>query len=269
MANMGVVPFCIVFGVYENYSTDRGKEKAPVFWANEMEIKMKRTNQMSESLRLGMLLAVSGGFMDAYSYLLRDHVFANAQTGNILLFGVHLSEGNFGAAARYFLPVFAFAAGIALAELVRLKKSAAGHMAALLHWRQRAVLIEALILAGVAFFPLTMNPLANALTSFACGIQVESFRKIRGNGIATTMCIGNLRSGTQSLCQFLDGKDPERLRDAFLYYGIILCFVAGAVLGNFLIRILGEKAILCCSAFLLFVFLLMFFPEKEGKAKSA
>ena len=81
---------------------------------------MKRTNQMSESLRLGMLLAVSGGFMDAYSYLLRDHVFANAQTGNILLFGVHLSEGNFGAAARYFLPVFAFAAGIALAELVRL-----------------------------------------------------------------------------------------------------------------------------------------------------
>ena len=179
------------------------EKKKRRFFANEMEIKMKRTNQMSESLRLGMLLAVSGGFMDAYSYLLRDHVFANAQTGNILLFGVHLSEGNFGAAARYFLPVFAFAAGIALAELVRLKKSAAGHMAALLHWRQRAVLVEALILAGVAFFPLTMNPLANALTSFACGIQVESFRKIRGNGIATTMCIGNLRSGTQSLCQFL------------------------------------------------------------------
>ncbi len=216
---------------------------------------MKRTKQMSESIRLGMLLAASGGFMDAYSYLVRDRVFANAQTGNILLFGVNLSEGNFGAAARYFFPVFFFAMGIAMAEIVHLKRTE------LLHWRQTAVLIEALILAAVAFLPLTMNPLANSLTSFACGIQVESFRKIRGNGIATTMCIGNLRSGTQSLCQFFSEKDRERLRDALLYYGIILCFVAGAVLGNFLIRGMGERAILCCSGFLLFVFFLMFVPE--------
>lgn len=54
---------------------------------------MKQTKQMSESIRLGMLLAISGGFMDAYSYIARDHVFANAQTGNMLLLGVSLSEG--------------------------------------------------------------------------------------------------------------------------------------------------------------------------------
>ena len=54
---------------------------------------MNRAKQMSESMRLGILLAISGGFMDAYSYMMRDHVFANAQTGNILLFGVYLSEG--------------------------------------------------------------------------------------------------------------------------------------------------------------------------------
>ena len=42
---------------------------------------MKKAKQMSESIRLGMLLAVSGGFMDAYSYIERDHVFANAQIG--------------------------------------------------------------------------------------------------------------------------------------------------------------------------------------------
>ena len=52
---------------------------------------MKKAKQMSESIRLGMLLAVSGGFMDAYSYIERDHVFANAQTGNMLLLGVNLS----------------------------------------------------------------------------------------------------------------------------------------------------------------------------------
>ena len=205
---------------------------------------------------MGMLLAVSGGFMDAYSYLLRDRVFANAQTGNILLFGVNLSEGNIAAAARYFFPVFSFAAGIALAELVRLKKTEA------LHWRQTAVLIEALILAGVAFIPLTLNPLANSLTSFACGIQVESFGK-SGETEWPPLCASAICAAAhRASASFSAGKDREKLQDAFLYYGIILCFAAGAVLGNFLIRGLGEKAVLCCSAFLLSVFFLMFVPEK-------
>ena len=115
---------------------------------------MKKAKQMSESIRLGMLLAVSGGFMDAYSYIERDHVFANAQTGNMLLLGVNLSEGNFRMAMHYFFPVFAFALGISLAELVHVGKNR------FLHWRQSAVLIEAVILAGVAFFPLSMNLLA-------------------------------------------------------------------------------------------------------------
>lgn len=65
---------------------------------------MKSTKQMSESIRLGAILAVSGGFMDAYSYIQRDEVFANAQTGNMLLFGVKLSEGNFAGALQYFFP---------------------------------------------------------------------------------------------------------------------------------------------------------------------
>ena len=62
---------------------------------------MKRiSKQMSETIELGIVLALSGGFMDAYSYMCRDHVFANAQTGNILLFGVNLSQGNWGTADR-------------------------------------------------------------------------------------------------------------------------------------------------------------------------
>ena len=49
---------------------------------------MKRAHgQMSESLLLGVLLAVAGGFFDAYTYLCRGKVFANAQTGNIVLSG--------------------------------------------------------------------------------------------------------------------------------------------------------------------------------------
>ena len=80
---------------------------------------MKHSKQMSESIRLGIVLAVAGGFMDAYSYMCRDGVFANAQTGNMLLLGIHLSQKEWGVAAHYFFPVMAFAIGIALAEVIR------------------------------------------------------------------------------------------------------------------------------------------------------
>lgn len=221
---------------------------------------MKHSKQMSESIELGIVLALAGGFMDAYSYLCRDHVFANAQTGNMLLFGIHLSEGKFRLAGHYFFPVLAFALGIALADMVRIR----GKEKNWFHWRQTAVLLEAFILAGVSFFPQDMNLLANSLTSLACGIQVESFRKIRGNGIATTMCIGNLRSATQNLCDFINTGEKDYAARSLLYYGVILCFVLGAVIGNVSIKWLGKQAILICSVFLMITFLMMFIDREKS-----
>lgn len=218
---------------------------------------MKDAYQISESVRLGVLLALSGGFMDAYSYLERGHVFANAQTGNILLLGVHIAEGNFRSAANYLLPVLAFAWGIFLAEMIHVRRLS------ILHWRQTAVLLEGLILVGVSFFPLTMNLPANALTSFACGIQVECFRKVHGQGIATTMCIGNLRSGTENLHRYVHTRKIQPLKKAVFYYGIIFCFVIGAIAGNFLIKLLGQRAILLCSAALFTAFFLMFIDREK------
>ena len=56
----------------------------------------KQNRQMSESFLIGALLAVVGGFLDAYTYLLRGGVFANAQTGNIVLLGLNLAQMRIG-----------------------------------------------------------------------------------------------------------------------------------------------------------------------------
>ena len=61
-----------------------------------------------------------------------------------------------------------------------------------LHWRQLAVIVEIVLLSIVSLLPTDMNLLANSLTSLACGIQVQAFRKLHGHAFATTMCIGNL-----------------------------------------------------------------------------
>ncbi len=214
----------------------------------------KKAIQMSESLPLGVILAVSGGFMDAYSYICRDEVFANAQTGNMLLFGVHLAQREWAEALSYFCPVLFFALGIVISIAVRGRMGQRGNM----HWRQVAVLFEAAVLAGVCFIPQSANLIANSLISLACGIQLESFTKIRGSAIATTMCIGNLRAATENLCGYIQSREVGTLQKAALYFGIIVCFVAGAVMGDFAVKTMGEYALFVCSALLITVFFMMF-----------
>ena len=221
---------------------------------------MKFSKQMSESIKLGVILAIAGGFMDAYSYMCRGKVFANAQTGNILLLGINISERNWHMALHYLVPVLAFAIGIALADLVKIRTK----NLTLLHWRQISVFCEAVILLSVSFIPQDFNLVANALTSLACGIQVESFRKIHGNGIATTMCIGNLRSGTQNWCDFHYTKNKESAFKGMLYYGIILMFIIGAIIGNAFVKLLAEKAILICAAVLFMAFIMMFVDKEKA-----
>lgn len=220
---------------------------------------MKRAIQSSESIELGIMLSLAGGFMDAYSYIMRGKVFANAQTGNILLLGVKISEGEFGDILHYLFPILFFTGGIAMASLIRAPENRG------LHWRQLTVLVEMIILSVVAFIPLSMNLLANSMTSFACGLQVESFRKIHGRSAATTMCIGNLRSATENICGYLKTRDRESLFSGLFYYGAIVFFILGAVLGNICIGIFKERAMLICVVFLLAAFFIMAVDREKIK----
>ena len=61
--------------------------------------------QPSESLANGLLLAFAGGMMDAYTYLCRGQVFANAETGNLVLLGIQLAQRNWGRALYYLCPL--------------------------------------------------------------------------------------------------------------------------------------------------------------------
>ena len=223
---------------------------------------MQKSSQLSESLLIGIILAFAGGFMDAYSYVCRDYVFANAQTGNIVLMGINFAMGKFSIALKYLFPVASFVSGIALADVIKYNRKEKNNI----HWRQITILIQSIILCYVAFLPTSNNLLANSLTSFACGIQVESFRKIWGNSIATTMCIGNLRNATQLIIDFIHTKNKVFLEKGLLFYGIIICFALGAVLGNVCVNIFNEKAIIFSVAFLLTAFFIMFINPKNDTA---
>lgn len=219
--------------------------------------------QMSESMRLGALLAVAGGFFDAYTYLCRGGVFANAQTGNIVLLGLELAEREWLRALAYLAPILAFALGVVVAEVVKRRGKARQAGGAGMHWRQVIVLAEIVLLAVAAFLPQRMDMAVNILISFVCAMQVEAFRKVRGSAFATTMCTGNLRSGTEQLVIWRQTGDANAARKARHYYRIILFFILGAALGAVCTDTLGERALLITCVPLLAVFGIMFIREEE------
>lgn len=209
--------------------------------------------QMSEAIITAAFLTMSGGFQDAYTYCLRGGVFANAQTGNIVLMSSYLFKSDFNSALRYLIPLFAFASGIFVAETIQRRYK---NMETI-HWRQLILLAEILLLFAVGFIPYGINMAANAAVSFVCAMQVQSFRKFNGKSYSSTMCIGNIRSGTEALCAYFHTKDKNILKNSLEYFSIIFMFAAGAGIGSILTNIFKAKAIWFSCILLMISFCLM------------
>lgn len=214
---------------------------------NQETTKEKKGSHISETFLLAAILAFSGGYMDAYTYLARGKVFANAQTGNIVLLGIKIMDGKIGETFKYLIPIVAFVIGIIVAEMIRNKYSNFKRI----DWRQIILSIEILAMVIAALLPIgAMDSAANTLISFVSALQMGSFRHVNGNAFVSTMCTGNLRSGTECLYHYVFERDKS-MKDRWMhYYGIILFFIAGAGIGAWATNILTEDAILGCCLLL-------------------
>ena len=213
---------------------------------------------MSESSGLGVLLAVVGGYLDAYTYICRGRVFANAQTGNIVLLGVNFANGSYKGAVYYLIPILAFTLGIILVEFIKDKFKEYPKI----HWRQIVVLFEILVLLVAGFMPMgNMDLAVNVAVSFVCAMQVECFRKLNGNAFATTMCTGNLRSAAELLYRYKQTKDSDMVKRSLKYYAVILFFISGALIGTLVSSVLAEKAVWVCCGILAIGFAAMFIEK--------
>ena len=223
--------------------------------------KSLKGKQMSEAFINSAFLALSGGFQDAYTYNTRNEVFSNAQTGNVVLMSQHFMTGDLRNGVKYLLPLLAFILGVFVADQIQNRYKYARK----LHWRQGILIAEILILFIVGFIPHSLNMTATILVSFACAMQVQSFRKMGGYSYASTMCIGNLRSGTAALSHYLQDKKPEQLKQATYYFGIIFLFALGAGAGGNLTEHFGIHMIWISCILLVISFLLMFEEEEKER----
>ena len=110
------------------------------------------------------------------------------------------------------------------------------------------------------------NMAANVVVSYVCSLQVQSFRKIHDIVCATTMCTGNLRSGTDLLIQYNISGEKKHLKNALKYYAINVFFLLGALIGVPLTLQFDGLSILFCVIPLIVVFILMFIKYDEEKS---
>lgn len=121
--------------------------------------------QMSESLLTASFIILSGGLQDAYTYLCRGKVFANAQTGNIVLCSAYLFDGQWRHSARYLIPVLSFLLGIFAAECIHRHFKYTEKV----HWRQMIILAEIALLFAVGFLPQEARTMEPALAETVRG----------------------------------------------------------------------------------------------------
>jgi len=224
------------------------------------KIKIHSNHAIHESVRLGILLAIVGGFLDAYTFIGRGGVFANAQTGNIILLGTYAAKGEFRQALLHVPPILACIIGVIVVESI--KKFSSRLFVS--DWKQAVLILEILTIIIVGFIPNTIpNIVVIVIISFLASIQVSSFRKLVDSPYTTTMSTGNLRSASSAAFIAITEKDIKSAIRSIRYFTIIFSFIFGAFLGGFLTLSIGEKSIWCSAIVLICAVILLRIEEQK------
>jgi uncharacterized membrane protein YoaK (UPF0700 family) len=180
-----------------------------------------------ESLGLALLLTWVGGFLDAFTFV-QHRVFANAQTGNLVLFTVDAADRNWSQAWTRLPPIIAFAVGVAVIETLGIPAV----------WRAlrrplRVELgVEIVLLAIIASLPNdTPGAVVTTTVSFVAAMQFATFRTLIDSTYSSLLTTGNLRSFVSSLYRWVRGPSRDAARPAGRFGGVLLAFALGALIG--------------------------------------
>jgi uncharacterized membrane protein YoaK (UPF0700 family) len=199
---------------------------------------------------VAMLLTLSGGFLDAFTYIGHGKVFANSMTGNIVLLAVNLAVGDWQQASRHVSPIVGFVCGVLAAHLLKLMTPRRVRHPAIASLVFEIVFLAAVSLKGLSEFWLIPG------ISFVATLQAMFFTHSGRLTYTSVMTTGNLQRCAQ---RFFESTIPKRdsagLHDAAALGAISFSFALGAVLGGLTTRHLHDTA-LCIPAAFLFAALL-------------
>jgi uncharacterized membrane protein YoaK (UPF0700 family) len=138
---------------------------------------------------LVLLLTAAAGYVDAISYLALGRVFTANMTGNTVLLGLSLVQGDADGAGRAMLALAGFLLGGAAGAWIAYRgPSEEG-------WPRGvtvALIVECVLLAALANDQSSTLAIRVALAAVAMGIQSAAARRLDIFGVATTFVTGTL-----------------------------------------------------------------------------
>jgi uncharacterized membrane protein YoaK (UPF0700 family) len=206
-----------------------------------------------EALQIAGLLAFIGGYLEAYTWMVH-HVFANAQSANLVFLWVYMTAGEWETAVRYVPPLLAFAVGVILASWLR--------------WvaPQRAsrisTLTEIVFLFIVAIVHNRLPEVAGTLgLSMVAAFQMVSFPRVEGWTYNSVMVTSNFRQTIEGLFAALAGNREERsFRRPYVYGAMCVAFGTGAAVGAFATKVTRDYSL--AAPVTLLVIVLLFCEQK-------
>ena len=192
------------------------------------------------TLRFALLITLACGFLDAYTYLARGHVFANAQTGNVILFALGATGRNWGQALQHLWAILAFMVGVLLSSHIK-----SGRLDNALRYPMRwAMAAQATTLAVLGFVPATVSPTwVNVPISFVTAMLIGLFRNVGELSYIAVATTGNLMRLVESGYTALVDRDAKARSAIPVYGAIVAAFAAGAVIGGLATHAWNVRAI--------------------------
>jgi uncharacterized membrane protein YoaK (UPF0700 family) len=203
-----------------------------------------------------MLLATTGGLLDAIVYLNHGHVFANAMSGNVIFLGIAILGRDWGEIAPHLVPIAGFFAGVLTSKHLRTRLSFRSAFLGLV--------LEIVAIFALGWLPGGFPEMAfTGIIAYVAAFQVASFRRVDRFAYNSTFITGNLRDTAEGLYNALDPNSAPETREKGLSQArdlgvICLCFLAGAILGAWAAPRFGNYSIWLAEPLLLAVTVLTF-----------
>lgn len=207
------------------------------------------TTAQLEALPDALVLAATGGILDAIVFLYHGHVFANTMTGNFIFLGIAFLSHNWNQIVLHLAPIAAFFAGVTTSKHLRNRLGG------------RSILfglnLEIAAVFALGWLPSSFPDIAfTAIIAYVAAIQVASIRHVERFAYNSTFMTGNLRVVAEGLYDTLTSTaspeireiDRAQTRDLGL---ICLCFLGGAILGAWAVPRYGNHSLWLAEPLLL------------------
>ena len=176
------------------------------------------------TLRAVVLL---GGYYGAYTYLARGGVFANAQTGNLVMLAAAVGQLNWYRVLMLLIPITAFGCGTAISECLNRKFASFGR----LRLESYLILLEIFLVVLIGFIPHSVpDQIAQSILNFICSMQYNTFRQADGEPMAARFCVNHVRTMAINIVRSRCDLDAHAARVWRDHLAMLLMFIGGGAL---------------------------------------